>query len=446
MRRAVLVLLAGCSMAPRYERPAAPVPSAFPEATAGASAADLHWRNVFVDARLQALIAVAVEQNRDLRVAVLNVEQVRAQYRIQRADLFPTVAARGQVAATGPFDGDPTALWSVGAGVNAFELDLWGRVRSLKDAALEQYLATAEAARAARLSLVGEVATQYLAHRALDEELVLARQTQESVQAALEITTTRFQAGQRSELDVRTAEAQVQAARAEVARVSLLKVRAENALVLLLGAPLPEGLPAPAPLESTGVVTELAAGVPSDLLLRRPDILAAEHVLRAANANIGAARAAFFPQISLTGFAGFASDALSSLFSGAVWSFTPSVSVPIFTGGRNEANLDAAHVRKRIEIAHYERAIQVAFREVADALAGRATLAEQLEATTARVAAEQKRYDISELRYKTGIESYFAVLTAQRDLYAAQQQLIEVRLARLTNAVDLYRALGGGWQ
>jgi outer membrane protein, multidrug efflux system len=447
----LLLVTGGCSLAPAYERPAAPVAATWADAdgASGLAAADLGWRQVFGDARLVALVALALEQNRDLRVAALNVELAAAQHRIQRAELFPTVSARAGFEASGRFGGgEATARYSVGVGVTAFELDLFGRIRSLKARALEEYLATEEARRGAHLALVAEVAAQHLAKVALAEQLVLAEQTLESVRGALEITSRRFEAGQRSELDVHTAEAQVQTARAEVARVGRLRARAENALVLLVGQPLPDGLPPPAPLDAHEVVADLPAGLPSELLARRPDVLAAEHELRAAHANIGAARAAFFPSISLTAFGGLASTALSSLFSGGAlaWTFAPQVGVPIFTGGRNEANLDAAQVRRRIEVARYERSIQAAFREVADALAGRATLEAQLEAQLARVEAEEKRFAISELRYRSGIESYLAVLTAQRDLYAAQQQLIEVRLARLVNLVSLYKALGGGWR
>jgi outer membrane protein, multidrug efflux system len=262
-----------------------------------------------------------------------------------------------------------------------------------------------------------------------------------------ELSKRMFEAGQRSELDMRTAEAQVQAARADVARLTRLRAQAENALVLLVGQALPANLPPPQPLASQTMIADLAPGIPSAVLLRRPDVLAAEHTLRAANANIGAARAAFFPTISLTGFAGFASTALTSLFSGGlVWSFTPTLSVPLFSGGRNLAALDVAKVRKRIEIARYERAIQVAFREVADTLAARETFEEQLAAQHARVEAEQVRFDLSNQRYRAGVESYLSVLEATNDLYSAQEQLIEIRIARLTNLADLYRALGGGWR
>jgi multidrug efflux system outer membrane protein len=444
---AVIASLASCSLAPKYERPAAPVPAQFADgAGAGAAAADRGWRDVFADPRLQRLIGLALANNRDLRVAALNVELTRAQYRIQKSQLFPAVSGLGSVEWSGTKD-DSNVAYSVGVGITSYELDLFGRVRSLKEAALQEYLATEAAQRAAHLSLVSEVVSQYLRERAYEEERVLAEQTLATVSEFATITSRLLEAGQRSDLDVRTAEAQVQAARAEIARLTRLRAQAENALAVLIGQPVPADLPPAPALDSQAIVADLPAGVSSDLLTRRPDIVAAEHALRAANANIGAARAAFFPTISLTAFAGLASTALGDLFTGGafLWSVNPQASVPIFNGGRNAANLDVARIRKRIEIAQYEQAIQVAFREVADALVARATYEQQLEAQIARAKAEQARYDISQTRYQSGIESYLAVLNAQQDLYATQQQLIELRLARLANLAELYRALGGGW-
>jgi multidrug efflux system outer membrane protein len=440
------VFVTACSFAPAYERPALPVASGFDAAGGGAPAADLGWRDVFGDARLQAVIGLALRNNRDLRVAALEVELTRAQYRIQRAELLPEVGAIAGADLVGGTS-DVAVQYRVGATVS-YELDLFGRVRSLKAAALEQYLATDEARRAVHLALVSEVVAQYLRERAFEEQRALAERTLATVRESFEMTTRLLEAGQRSDLDVRTAEAQVQAARAEVARLTRLRAQANNALTLLVGQPLPGDLPAAQPLDAQAIIADIGAGVPSDLLHRRPDILAAEHTLRAANANIGAARAAFFPTISLTGFAGLASTALTSLLTGGsvLWSFSPQLSVPLFTGGRNAANLDVAKVRKQIEVARYERAIQIAFREAADALVARASLDEQLEAQIARAAAEQRRFELSETRYRNGVESYLTVLTAQQDLYATQQQLIELRLARLTNLADLYRALGGGWR
>lgn len=448
------VALAGCMLAPKYERPAAPVPGEFSGGSGGAAAApgagaaaDLGWRDVLGDPRLAALIELGLRGNRDLRIAAEGVELARATYQIQRSEQLPEVAAIGAAEYTGTRD-DVKSLYRVGVGVTAYELDLFGRVRSLSEAALEDYLATAEARRAAHLALVAEIAAQYLTERAAAEQLALAEQTLATVGKAVEMTRHLVEAGQRSDLDASTAEAQLAAARAAVALAKRLRGQAEHALVFLVGQPLPPGLPPQQPLEATALRAELPVGLPSELLQRRPDILAAEHALKSANANIGAARAAFFPSISLTGFAGFASAALASLFTGggAAWSFAPQLRVPLFTGGRNRAGLEVAQVRKRIEIARYEKAIQVAFREVSDALVARAAFEEQLEAQTARAAAEQRRFEISETRYRNGIESYLAVLSAQQDLFAAQQQLIELRLARLLNVVGLYKALGGGWR
>lgn len=439
MRKLVaLVLLSACTLAPRYERPVAPIAN-----TGGASFADRGWRATFADPRLQALIDLALRNNRDLRVAALQVEATRAQYRIQRAELLPEVGATAG-AQSSSFGPQPT-LYRVGLNAS-YEIDLFGRIRSLKAAALEEYLASEEAHRAAQLSLVGEVASQYLRERAFDEERKVAEQQLALSQEFASLSQRMLEAGTRSELDLRTAEAQVAAARSEVARNTRLQQQALNALTLLVGQPLPNNLPPPVPFESQAIA-ELPAGVSSDVLLRRPDVLAAEHALRAANANIGAARAAFFPTISLTGFAGLASTALAGLFSaGLAWSFAPTVTVPLFTGGRNEANLDLAHVRKKIEVARYEQAIQVAFREVSDALVARKYFDDQVAADQARVDAERKRYELSQQRYQTGIESYLSVILSQQDLYRSQVLLIEARLSQQQNLVDLYRALGGGWR
>jgi multidrug efflux system outer membrane protein len=456
---ATALLVGGCSLAPRYQRPSAPVASEWTAAQAPAPApstvADLGWRDVFGDERLQALVALALENNRDLRVAALNVELTRAQHRIQRAELLPAVGA--SASATRQRLGDDlnptgealtTTHYTVGLGVTAFELDLFGRVRSLSSAALEQYLATEEARQSAHLSLVAEVATQYLAERAFEDQAALARRTLETVESSLALTRRTYEAGRTSELDVRIAEAQVQTARFNLSRAREQRAQAENALVLLVGQPLPADLPAPQPLDAQTLLAELPPGMPSDVLQRRPDILAAEHALKSANASIGAARAAFFPSISLTAFGGTSSAELSGLFGGGsgTWTFAPQVNLPLFTGGALRASLDVAHLRKSIQVAQYERAIQGAFREVSDALVARAALDEQLEAQRARTEAEQRRYDLSDLRYRKGVDSYLGVLDAQRDLFAAQQLLIQSRLDRLANLVDLYRALGGGWR
>jgi multidrug efflux system outer membrane protein len=456
--------LSACSLAPRYQRPAAPVPATVgmePVAatTAAAVPADaLGWRDVFADPRLQGVIALALANNRDLRVAALNVDLVQAQYRIVRSQRFPQLDATGAVTrARTPKNLSVTGaqstgnVWAVGAGLTAFEIDLFGRVKSLSDAALEQFFSTEEARRSAQLSLVAAVATQYLSERAWDEQVLLAQQTLGIVESSLSLSRRTFEAGRTNELDLRTAEAQVETAKANLSFTREQRALAANALVFLVGRPLPADLPAPVPLDAQTLVADLPAGVRSEVLLRRPDILSAEHALLSANAQIGAARAAFFPSITLTAFGGLSSTQLSGdqgLFSAGqwVWSFTPRLNLPIFHGGALKASLDASEVRKNIQVAQYERAIQGAFREVADALATRAEVEEQVRAEAARVQADQRRYELSDLRYRRGLDSYLTVLTAQRDLYASQLLLIQARLVKLTNLVDLYRALGGGWR
>ncbi|HET7825445.1 MAG TPA: efflux transporter outer membrane subunit, partial [Anaeromyxobacter sp.] len=375
----------------------------------------------------------------------------------QRAELLPAVSATGSANVQRvPGDQDPvtpgkaitTRSYSVGGAVTAFELDLFGRVRSLSAAALQEYFQTEEARRSAQLSLVAAVATQYLAVRSLEDQVTLAKSTLEALEASYALTQRTYQAGRTNELDLRTAESQVLTARFNLSAASQQRAQAEDALVLLVGAPIPPGIPPPKPLDAQPIVADLPAGISSEVLARRPDVLAAEHGLLAANASIGAARAAFFPSITLTAFGGKSSSDLSRLFDPGqdAWSFTPRINLPIFQGGALRASLDVAEVRKSIEVARYERAIQGAFREVSDALASRDALEVQLEAQEARVRAEQRRYELSDLRYRKGIDSYLVVLTAQRDLFAAQLGLIQSRLARLANLVDLYRALGGGWR
>lgn len=459
MRDALVVALAscalGCNLAPRYERPPLPVAATIGAAPgAGHAAAERGWRDVFAEPRLQALVELALRDNRDLRVAVLEVELAQAAYRIERAAQYPHVNAVGSATIAGTEDGVSSTFgaggftqYRAGLAVPAFELDLFGRVRNLKAAALEQYLATAEARRAVHLALVGEVVAQYLRERAFAAQREIAERTLATVTESSTMTQHLVDAGQRSDLDARTAEAQVWGARVEVIRLTRLQAQAENALVLLVGQPLPATLPPPTPFDAMPIASDLPAGVSSEVLLRRPDILAAEHVLRAANADIGVARAAFFPTISLTAFGGVASTSLTGLVgNGLAWNVAPQLALPLFNAGRNRATLDVARVRRRIEVARYERAIQVAFREVADALIARSTLEEQLAAQRARVLAEHQRFELSETRYKNGIESYLTVLQAQRDLYVTEQQVVELRLQRLVNLADLYVALGGGWR
>ena len=454
---ATLSILAGCTMAPDYERPASPVAASWPDAKSGESsqlAADTGWKSFFGDARLQKLIEMALANNRDLRIAILNIEQARAQYRIQRADLLPTLngtasGARQRLPAAFSLPGQSniTDEYNVGLGVTSFELDLFGRVRSLKDAALYQYLSTVEARKSTQISLIGEVANAYLLERAADEQLQLVRETLATRKASRDLIARRFEAGISSDLELSQAETLVQSARADLSRYDRQGKQARNALVLLVGEPLPSDLPAPQPLNAQALLADVSPGLPSQLIERRPDILAAEKALESENANIGAARAAFFPRISLTGAFGTASTELSGLFDpgSSSWSFMPQITLPIFDTGRNIANLDVAEVRKNIAVAQYEKTIQTAFREVADGLAARATLDDQIKAQEAAVAASRRSFSLSDYRYRKGIDSYLTLLDAQRSLFAAEQALIDARLLRLTSLVDLYRSLGGGW-
>jgi len=464
---AVALLAAGCTLAPHYTRPDAPVAQAFPSGgvyatqpgAAGARSANgqaataIGWREFFVDPRLQRLIEIALKNNRDLRVSVLNIEAARAQYQITRAGLFPTLDGTG----TGNIQRVPQGVSQTGApyisrvynvGLSAsWELDLFGRVQSLKDQALAQYLSTAYARQAAEISLVSQVADQYLTLLSTDDLLKVTEDTLKTAQASYDLTKLQFDNGTGSELELRQAQTVVEQALANQQAQARARAQALNALVLLIGEPLPDDLPPGLPLDAQNLLADVPAGLPSDLLTRRPDIMQAEQTLLAANANIGAARAAFFPRISLTGAFGTASPTLGGLFKAgtAAWSFAPQITMPIFEGGQNIANLNLANVQKRIEIANYEKAIQSAFREVADGLAARGTYDQQIAALERNTHAQQRRFDLSDLRYKNGVDSYLSVLTAQTDLYTAQQALINARLARWTNLVDLYRALGGGW-
>lgn len=448
-------MLAGCTLAPTYVRPEAPVAASYPADAIGRDtriAADIGWREFFTDPRLQATIAAALENNRDLRIAALRIEEARAQYNIQSADLLPTLNAtasgsRARVPASLNTTGTSivTSSYQVGVSMSSFELDFFGRVRSLSNAALAQYLATEEARQAAHISLVAEVAKAYLAERAFTEQLELTQRTLQGREDAYKLAKQRFDVGASSALDLRLNETLVLSARVATATLTRQRAQAANALTLLIGKPL-TGLPAPQPLSSQNIVAELPAGLPSDLLIRRPDIRAAEERLKAANANIGAARAAFFPRISLTASLGTSSSTLAGLFDAGSrsWTFVPQLLLPIFDFGRNSNNLDLAWVRKNIAIADYEKSIQVAFREVSDALVARATLNDQLDAQRAVTEAQAERLRLSEQRFQNGVSSSLDVLDAQRELFTAEQTLVQTRLLRLTNAIDLYRALGGG--
>jgi multidrug efflux system outer membrane protein len=448
-------LATGCSLAPVYERPAAPVAASYPagpaygQAASGPAAADIGWRDFLVDARLQRLIELGLVNNADLRVAMLNVERVRAQYALQRSSQLPQVdadvsAGRARSATSG---GGRSTGNSFAAGVSAsWEFDFFGRLRNLTDAARQQYLATAHARQAAEILLVSQIASQYLTLVADDALLAVTQNTLKNARAAYDIVDQQVKAGIAAELDLRLAQATVDQADIDLVAETRQRAQAENALVLLVGQPLPADLPAPLALDQQTLAT-LPAGLPSELLARRPDILQAEALLRAENANIGAARAAFFPNISLTGSAGASSGALGNLFKAgsSVWSFVPGLTLPIFNGGANQANLDIARIDKDIGIVQYQQAIQTAFREVADGLAAQGTYDRQLAVQQRDAASQQRRLELQTQLYTSGLDTYQNVLTAQTALYSSQTSLVTAHLNQLTSQVDLYRALGGGW-
>jgi multidrug efflux system outer membrane protein len=439
------LLFGACSVAPGFERPQAPVSDRWPTGETG-NTGEIDWKGFFNDARLRKLVELSLVNNRDARVAALNVEQIRAQYRIQRSALFPSVGTGLSATLQDAGNSPEIRSYDLSVGVSSYELDLFGRVRSLNRSALEQYLSSGEANRSARLALVSEVATQYLTERALLEQISLSERTLDTTGKTYDLMKQRFDAGDASELDVQSVNTQVQTAKVNLANYRQQLAQTRNALTLLVGGPLPGNLPKGGSLGDR-LLDDLSPGLPSQLLTRRPDIREAEHSLFAAKANIDAARAAFFPSVTLTGNAGLASNSFSNLFqsgSGA-WLFAPQINVPIFTGGRLRANLDSALIRREIEVAQYEKAIQTAFREVADALVARRGLNDRISATEALVGAQQKRYELADARYQRGVDSYFQVLSAQQDLYGAQQNLIQLRLARMANRVTLYKALGGGW-
>lgn len=440
--------LSGCTLIPKYERPIAQVAGSYPGTTEtnAPAAADIAWRDFADDERLQKLLELALVNNRDLRVAMLNVEQSRAQYRITRAVAFPSVNGGGSFTRAHAA-GTTADSWSASIGTTAYEVDLWGRVRSLNRQALEKYFATDAARRGAQISLVAEVASQYFALREAEEQIDLARQTLKTVRESYDLNKAMFDAGASSELDLRTAEGQVQTAKINVLTYERQRAESENALVLLVGQSLPGDLPAARPFNGTNLLANISAGMPSELAQRRPDILQAEYTLKAANANIGAARAAFFPRITFTSSIGTTSSQLSDLFGAGtgVWSFSPQITLPIFTGGQNRADLDSAKIGRRIEVANYEKAIQTAFREVSDALAGNSAYAAEITERTALIAAQQKRFELASARYRQGEDSYLNVLSAQQELYSAQQGQLAAQYHKLASQIALYKALGGGW-
>ncbi|HMI41132.1 MAG TPA: efflux transporter outer membrane subunit [Sphingomicrobium sp.] len=449
------LLLAGCSMQPKYVQPGLPTAPQYPAyagaAGAGPRAADVEWRGFFRDPRLQLLIATALQNNRDLRTAVLRIAEARGQYRIRRADQVPNVDAtasanRSRTPAENGFPPIVSNRFEVGASVASFELDFWGRVRSLTESARASYLSTIHAQRSFQIGLIADVADAYLIERELDDRIALANDTVKSRVRALDIGKQRFEAGVTSALDYRAIETLLTQAQTELADLELQRAETRSELEFLVGGPVVGQLPAPLPLVSQGIVENISPGLPSELLTNRPDILQAEEQLRASNADIGAARAAFFPQISLTGALGYASTALSALFTGNAfnWSFGGNAVLPIFDGGRNKGNLDVAVARHGIAIAGYERAIQNAFHEVSDGLARRKWLADRLASQEREVAAERARAELARLRYINGVANYLEVLDALRELFAIEQLAMATRREQLTNAVDLYVALGGG--
>ena len=471
---AAVAVLSACTMEPHYSRPAAvgPVPATWNGNAAGkadtASMADTGWRQFFPDPVLQRLIELALANNRDLRVAVLNVQAAQAQYRIQRADLFPTVEASGveeierypagvigsSSSTSGSSGGSSTPVpggqtirfYEVGIGFTSYEIDLFGKIRSLKHEALEKYFQTAETQRSSQLTLVAEVASAYLAILADESILKVTRDTLDSQTASYKLIKQSLDAGTTTELALKQAATTVDTARANLAEYTRQAAQDRNALMILIGVPIPEDISFTTDINAENLSAEVPVGIPSDVLARRPDVLAAEHQLRAANADIGAARAAFFPSILLTAQAGTASTQLSGLFktgSGA-WTFSPQINLPLFTGGANLANLDLSKIEKNVDVAQYEKALQTAFREVDDALAARNTLDEQLSAQRALLDDSSESYRLAEMRFRNGIDSFLPVLDAQRALYTAQLDVVSLELLRLQNMATLYKALGGG--
>ena len=447
---AVALMLAGCmTLAPEHQRPAAPVAADW--STAGASragvvteASALPWQIFYGnDARLRELITLALQNNRDLRMALLNVEQARALARVADSSRLPAVNAGLSSSRLPGANGTATASYQVGLQITAYELDLFGKVKNQSQAASARYLASTEGSRAAQIALVAAVASSYLALQADEELLGLSQLTLTTRADSLRLIRLKVDAGAASALDLSAAESTAAAARAHLVQAQRQRAQDRNALVLLIGQPLPTSLPA-GQLLAAQSLADVPAGLPSEVLTARPDVLQAEQQLVAASANIGVARAAFFPSISLTTSLGTASSQLSNLFSNTVWSFASQVLLPIFDSGRNEANLASAKAAQGIAVAQYEKAVQTAFREVADALAGSATFNDQLQAQGVQARAESERLRLVELRYANGASNSLELLDAQRSAFAAQQVLVQVRLAQLLNSVQLYKALGGG--
>ncbi len=466
-----VAMLTGCTLDPHYERPAAPVAVAYPkgeayESTSAAAsgtasgtatpgttttapplAVDVAWRSFFRDERLQRLIQIALDNNRDLRVAALNVAEYEAQYRITRAALAPSISASGSLTRERT-SGVTSSSSDVSVGTTSWEIDFFGRLRSLERQALENYLATDASRQSTQISLIATVATDYLTLLSDERLLQITEDTVKADQSTYDVTKRIQQLGNSSMLDVQQAQNSLASAKASLASYRRAVAQDRNNLVAVLGAPIPDDLPPAREFDDESMFADIGAGVPSLLLTGRPDIVQAEHALKAANANIGAARAAFFPKIELTASAGTSSSTLSSLFKAGTgaWAFAPSVSVPIFDYGSNKASLDVAKIEKQIEVADYESAIQTAFKEVSNALTARATYVDQVEADRDYVTSAQRYYTLAQARYKAGTDSFLTFLDAQRTLYTAQQQLASDSLSRQANLVTLYKVLGGGWE
>jgi multidrug efflux system outer membrane protein len=467
MRRGIAILalgasLAGCTMEPRYSRPTPAVPGAWPVGAAypanpQPAAPSVSYRDVFRDPHLLAIIDKALANNQDLRAAMANVEIARAQYRIQRAELLPRIEATGDFnenhgpLTVGGTNGVTTRVpntsrtYAVDVGFNAFELDLFGRLRSLTHAAQDQYLATEAGARAARLTLVGEAADAYLTLAADRSLLVIAQDTRTASAKTVELTRARLTGGIAPRTDVRQAETLLNQAASDVAALTTQVAQDRNALELLVGAPVADADLPPAIESVDGLLTEVPAGLDSQILLRRPDVAEAEYRLKAANAQIGAARAAFFPTISLTALAGQASPALGALFASTsrTWQFGGDAAQTLFAGGANVAGLAQTKAQRDLAVANYQKAVQTAFREVADALARRGTIKDQMAAQEGLLSAATDSYNLEVARYREGVDPYLNTLDAQRTLYSARQSVTQTRLVQATNLVGLYQSLGG---
>jgi outer membrane protein, multidrug efflux system len=463
--------LAGCTLEPHYQRPELPISPRFPEAEdAGIAASDIGWRDFFADQRLQKLIEIALAHNPDARVAALNIAAARAQYQIQRASLFPKISASATeeiekypsavaavAGASGTAGSAPVATaggsgvfryFDVGVGFTSYEIDVFGRIRSLSHAKLEQYLGYVETRRSTEISVVSEVASAYLTLLADEELLKITGNTLTSQQESFGLIRRSFDGGVATGLDYHQAESTVATAEANLAQYTRQVAQDRNALAVLIGIPVPDDLPEGADLNEEKLLAELPAGVPSVVLTQRPDVRSAEHNLIAGNANIGAARAAFFPTITLTGNYGTASTTLSGLFDhgSTAWTFSPQINLPIFAGGANFAALKLSKVQREILIVQYQQSVQAAFREVADALVARHPLDAQLSADQTLVHASSESLRLSQMRFDNGVDNYLTVLDSQRSFFSAQQSLVNLKLARLQNQVTLYKALGGGWR